>query len=127
MKIFRLDFDLDAWIQNVEIEAKDEQDALNKFSGMTVEELVQQGYVHSWNFSDCDVTLIESDYRVRVRNIVAFDPDEQFQVPDSLIITVSWKETDDLDELIMSELEWQLNMPISSFEYDILSDDIENK
>ena len=58
---------------------------------------------------------------------MAFDPDEQFQVPDSLIITVSWKETDDLDELIMSELEWQLNMPISSFEYDILSDDIENK
>jgi hypothetical protein len=73
------------------------------------------------------VTLIESDYRVRVRNIVAFDPDEQFQVPDSLIITVSWKETDDLDELIMSELEWKLNIPISSFEYDILSDDIENK
>lgn len=123
MKKFRLDFDLDAWIQNVEIEAKDEQDALSKLSGMTVEELIQQGYVHSWNFSDCDVTLIESDYRARVRNIVAFDPDEQNQVPDSLIITGSWKETDDLAELIMSELEWKLDIAISSFEYDILSDD----
>lgn len=123
MKKFRLDFDLDAWIQNVEVEANDEQDALSKLSGMTVEELIQQGYVHSWNFSDCDVTLIESDYRARVRNIVAFDPDEQNQVPDSLIITGSWKETDDLAELIMSELEWKLDIAISSFEYDILSDD----
>ena len=127
MKIFRLDFDLDAWIQNVEIEAKDEQDALNKLSRMTVEELVQQGYIHSSDFSDCDVTLIESDYRVRVRNIVAFDPDEQFQIPDSVIITGSWKETDELAELIMSELEWKLNIPIFSFEYDVLSDDIKNK
>ena len=120
MKKFRLDFNLDAWIQNVEVEAENEQDALSKLSSMTVEDFIREGYVHSWDFSDCDVDLIESEYRIKVFDIVSFIEEDQPTVPDTIVINVTWREGDDLEDLILSELEWKLDIPISTFDYTIV-------
>jgi hypothetical protein len=43
------DFSLDAWIQNVEIEADDIEEAKEKLNKMSLEELVEEGYVKDFN------------------------------------------------------------------------------
>lgn len=75
MAKFRLDFNLQAWIQGVEIDANSMEEAENKLYRMTIDELLEEGYIHTSDLSDVDIEVVEQDYKVRVYNIV-FDPED---------------------------------------------------
>lgn len=51
------DFSLDAWIQNVEIEADDIEEAKEKLNKMSLEDLVEEGYVKDFNIKDLDYSV----------------------------------------------------------------------
>lgn len=74
MKV-KFNFNLEAWIQEVEIEAGSIEEAKNKLYSMTVEELIEAGYVHTSDLDDVEGEIIEQDYRVKVYNI-EFDPED---------------------------------------------------
>ena len=69
MKTYKLDFNLSAWIQGVEIEAENKEEALNKLMNMSVEEMLESGVIKDCDFSDIDSEIIEADYKVKVFNI----------------------------------------------------------
>ena len=74
MKV-KFNFNLEAWIQDVEIEADSMEEAENKLYGMTVEELIEAGYIHTSDLTDVEGEIVEQDYKVKVYNI-EFDPED---------------------------------------------------
>ena len=74
MKV-KFDFNLQAWIQDVEIEADSIEEAENKLYGMTVQELIEAGYIHTSDLYDVEGEIVEQDYRVKVYNI-QFEPED---------------------------------------------------
>jgi hypothetical protein len=74
MKV-KFDFNLQAWIQDVEIEADSIEEAEEKLYRMTVQELIEAGYIHTSDLDDVDAEIVEQDYNVKVYNI-EFDPED---------------------------------------------------
>lgn len=74
MKV-KFDFNLQAWIQDVEIEADSIEEAENKLYGMTVQELIEAGYIHTSDLYDVEGEIVEQDYKVKVYNI-QFEPED---------------------------------------------------
>lgn len=58
MPTYTFNFDLDAWIRNIEIEADSEEEAMEKLNAMTFEDIVDQGYCKMFDIENVDV---ESD------------------------------------------------------------------
>lgn len=54
MKTFVFDFDLDAWIQDLEIEAENIDEAKEKLLNMSVEDLIENGYVKDFDIRQID-------------------------------------------------------------------------
>ena len=61
MKNYIFDLDLDVWVQGIEIEANNKEEALEKLKGMSVEELINNGYVKDFNLSDVDCDEEDDD------------------------------------------------------------------
>lgn len=55
MPKYVLDFDLDIWIQNVEIDAENEEEAKNKLFKMSAEDIVNNGYAKDFNINELDI------------------------------------------------------------------------
>lgn len=53
------DFDLDCWVQDIEIEANSKEEAKEKLLSMSVEELVEKGYIKDFSISDLDIEEVE--------------------------------------------------------------------
>ena len=58
MPTYTFNFDLDAWIRNIEIEADSEEEAMEKLNAMKFEDIVDQGYCSMFDITNVDV---ESD------------------------------------------------------------------
>lgn len=74
MKV-KFDFNLQAWIQDVEIEADSIEEAEEKLYKMTVQELIEAGYIHTSDLYDVEGEIVEQDYKVKVYNI-QFEPED---------------------------------------------------
>lgn len=61
MKKFAFDFDLDLWLQNVVIEAENEDEAKRILLNMSVNDLLDQGYVKDYDIKQVDCNSIEED------------------------------------------------------------------
>lgn len=61
-KKFTFDFSVDAWIQGVEIEADDYADALDELRSMSLDELIENGYVKDFDISNIDVDFDTDDF-----------------------------------------------------------------
>lgn len=74
MKV-KFDFNLEAWIQNVEIEADSLEEAEEALYRMSIRDLLENAYIHSSDISDVDSEIVEQDFNVKVYNI-EFDPED---------------------------------------------------
>lgn len=74
MKV-KFDFNLEAWIQNVEIEADSLEEAEEALYRMSVRDLLKNAYIHSSDISNVDSEIVEQDFNVKVYNI-EFDPED---------------------------------------------------
>lgn len=61
MKKFAFDFDLDLWVQDVVIEAENEEKARRILLQMNVNTLLDQGYVKDYDIKQVDCSNIEED------------------------------------------------------------------
>jgi hypothetical protein len=55
MKKYTFDFSLDAWIQCLEIPAHNLDEAKEKLGKMSIEDLIEYGYVKDFNIINVDV------------------------------------------------------------------------
>ena len=60
MKV-KFNFNLNAWIQDVEIEADSFEEAENKLYRMDVQELIEAGYINTSDLDDVEGEVIEED------------------------------------------------------------------
>ncbi len=61
MKKFIFDFNLSAWIQGIEIEAEDYEEAVEKLGRMSAYDLVSDGYVKNSDITDIDYEVEEDE------------------------------------------------------------------
>ncbi len=131
MKV-KFNFNLEAWIQDVEIEADSMEEAENKLYRMTVEELIEAGYIHTSDLDDVEGEIVEQDYKVKVYNI-EFDPEDMLEygmdkdLPEKdTVLEFTFKDiktADEYDELhgyIDDELFSMFRMFPTNFDFDIV-------
>ena len=131
MKV-KFDFNLQAWIQDVEIEADSIEEAEEKLYRMTVAELIEAGYIHTSDLDDVESEIVEQDYKVKVYNI-EFDPvdvleygmDKDLPEKDTVLeFTIKDIRTDreyeELQGYIDDELYSMFNMFTTNFDFDIV-------
>lgn len=109
MARYSFDFNLEALIQYVEIEADSYEEAESKLCKMTVEELIEAGYIYKSDLSDIGAEILVADYKVQV-----FD--------------IKWEdeETAELLELLPKSVEEMIIKDINvSDEYDCIRDEIQ--
>lgn len=131
MKV-KFNFNLEAWIQDVEIEADSIEEAENKLYGMTVEELIEAGYIHTSDLDDVEGEIVEQDYKVKVYNI-EFEPEDILEygmdkdLPEKdTVLEFTFKdirtdnEYDELHGYIDDELFSMFKMFPTNFDFDIV-------
>jgi len=110
---FKFDFSVDAWIQNVEIDAATEEEAKAKLINMDLADLVDEGYVKDFTVDDVDTEIIERDIVAKCYDI-SYDPEDvnEFIVfsagdpPSEVTLTVEYVgKDDDVEDLLSSELD----------------------
>lgn len=110
---FKFDFSVDAWIQNVEIDAATEEEAKAKLINMDLADLVDEGYVKDFSVDDVDTEIIERDIVAKCYDI-SYDPEDvnEFTVfsagdlPNEVTLTVEYVgKDDDVEDVLGSELD----------------------
>ena len=132
---FNLDFSVDAWIQGVDIEAKDEKEALEKLSQMSLKDILDEGYVKDFSIpaEDFEAEVIEKTVTVECYDITydPYDVEEKdlnlAYLPTKMLIEFDAEANDDLDDLVMSELEGKIYDEYSIFPEDAKYTVVEEK
>lgn len=137
MKV-RFNFNLEAWIDGVEIEANSEEEAREKLYQMTFRELVEEGYDRSSTISEVEGEVIEKTLKVRAFNIDYDieeddyeDKEEYIQIINSLPTELEVEITVDEDlskyhldeeDLIADEITMKTDWLVKNFNYTILEE-----
>lgn len=133
MAKFKLDFVLEAWVRNLEIEADNEEDAVNKLYKMDIEEIIKKGYVDESESKNIDVEVISKSYEVEVTvnkwSDKYLDKEDEVEVAkyDSLPKTVKLiledvPEDQSLELTVVEELEFEYEFEPEEYAIKILSE-----
>lgn len=132
MKVL-FDFNLNAWIKGIEIDANSYEDALAKLYGMSFEELVELGYSKEFKLDDVDGYVIEKIVKVKAYDIEYSIEEEDYDSPDDytqivnalpseLVLEILVEPDDDLEELIADEITYKTNWLVEHFSFMILEE-----
>lgn len=61
MPKYTFDFNLSAWIRDLEIEADSLEEAKEKFLERSVSDLIDEGYVKDYDITDLDIDIEEDE------------------------------------------------------------------
>lgn len=125
MKV-KFDFNLEAWIQDVEIEATSVEEAKEMLMEMSLGELLADYYtVKEKEITGVESEIIERDIEVQVDNI-KYDLDgdvEEQQLPTSFVFRLTNVGVDeDLTDIVEDEIYYETGHWTTSFDYDVLSE-----
>lgn len=136
--IVKFNFNLEAWIEGVEIEADSEEEAKEKLYRMNAQELIEAGYVNTSDVDDVEGEVIEKTLRVRAFDIEYDieeddydDKEEYIQIINSLPTELEVEITVDKDlakyhldeeDLIADEITLETNRLVKNFKYTILEE-----
>ena len=132
MKVI-LDFNLNAWIKGIEVDADSYEDALAKLHGMSFEELVELGYSKEFKLDDIDGYVIEKTVKVKAYDIEYSIEEEDYDsldeytqiinsLPSELVLEIRVEPDDDLEELIADEITYKTNWLVEHFSFMILEE-----
>lgn len=136
--IVKFNFNLEAWIEGVEIEADSEEEAKEKLYRMNAQELIEAGYVNTSDVNDVEGEVIEKTLRVRAFDIEYDieeddyeDKEDYIQIINSLPTELEVEITVDKDlakyhldeeDLIADEITLETNRLVKTFKYTILEE-----
>ena len=131
--IFNVNFNLSAWVRDVEVEANSEEEAVAKLNSMSISELIEEGAVFDseMSFSDIDIKVNRYNAIVEVSDIeYDLDPNEisievieylKAFLPTNKTITIKGVlPNDDLEELVRDEISYITNYDVKSFNYKVI-------
>lgn len=131
MAKFKLDFNLEAWVRNLEVEADNEDDALNELYKMSISEIIEKGYVNDYSTNDIDVEVISKSYEIEVTikkwNDKYLDNEDDVELakydslPDVANITLEdLSGNESLEVAIEDELEYEFDFRPEDYTFKIL-------
>ena len=132
MKVL-FDFNLNAWIKGIEVDADSYDDAVAKLHGMSFEELVELGYSKEFKLEDVDGSVVEKTVKVKAYDIEYSIEEEDYDSPDDytqivnalpseLVLEILVEPDDDLEELIADEITYKTNWLVEHFSFMILEE-----
>ena len=127
------DFNLNAWIKGVEVEATSYDEAVEKLHSLTFDEILETGFSKDFSIDDIDGTVTERNIRVKVYNIDYDVEEDDFEnpgeytefinkLPDTLTLTVVAEPQDDIEDLIADEITYKTDQTVNSFKFMILEE-----
>jgi hypothetical protein len=122
------DFNLNAWIKGVEVEATSYDEALSKLHSLTFDEILETGFSKDFNIDDIDGLIVERTIKVKVYDIDYDVEEDDFEnpgeytefinkLPDTLTLTVVAEPNDDLEDLIADEITYKTDQTVNSFKF----------
>jgi hypothetical protein len=127
MAKYSFDFNLQAWVRFLEIEADSYEEAVEKLLKKDVSELIELGVVHDSDLDNIDVEILEADYKVRVFDIEWEDEEiETSRLLPSYIKEMTIKDIEVSDEYdnikreIQYELEMMYDRDVVYFDFEII-------
>lgn len=131
-----LDFNLNAWIKGVEVEATSYEDAVSKLHQMSLDEILETGFSKDFTISDVDGQVVEKQVKVKVYDIeydVEYGDESDYESPEayiqfinslptSLRVTVTIEPNDDIEELIADEILYETKWAANNFRFMILEE-----
>ena len=135
MKVL-FDFNLNAWIKGVEIEADSYEDALAELHQMSFEDLIEAGYEKDFKLDDIDGSIIERNVKVKVYDIeydVEYGDEDDYESPEAYIqfmnslpstlkLNLTVAPEDDIEDLIADEILYETNWVANNFRFMILEE-----
>ena len=128
MAKYSFEFNLEAWIQDIEIEADSYEEAESKLCKMTVEELIEAGYINNSDLFDISAEILVADYKVQVFDI-KWEDEETAELLEQLPKSIKEMIIKDIDvsdeyENIKAEIQYQLETQydrnVIDFDFEII-------
>lgn len=128
-----LDFNLNAWIKGVEVEATSYEDAVAKLHQMTFDELIETGFSKDFTISDVDGRVVEKQVKVKIYDIDYdveeddyFNPEEYIKVinslPTTLTAILTVEPNDLIEDLVADEILYQTKQTANNFNFMIIEE-----
>ena len=134
----KFNFNLEAWIEGVEIEADSEEEAKEKLYRMNAQELIEAGYVNTSDVDDVESEVIEKTLRVRAFDIEYDIEEDDYEDKEDYIKIINSLPTEleveitvdkdlakyhlDEEDLIADEITLETNRLVKNFKYTILEE-----
>ncbi len=123
MKI-RFDFNLEAWINYLEIEGNTMDEIKEKLYSMSLSEIAAEGNVKDTNISQVDYEIIERKVTVHVDNIeYATDEEEAAKLPKELTLEVTISCEKEEKDAIIEAVENKTLELVDDLDYTIIEDE----
>lgn len=130
---FRFNFNLEVWVDGIEIEAKSEEEAIEQLYKMTVKEYLEEGYDRESDISDIDSEVIEKSIKVKAYDIEYDIEEDDYEdkeeyielinsLPSELTVDITVAANDDEEELIADEITYKTDWLVRNFRYTIVEE-----
>jgi hypothetical protein len=132
MKVI-LDFNLNAWIKGVEIEATSYEDAVAKLHQMSFDEILETGFSKDFTIDDVDGQVIEKQVKIKIYDI-DYDVDEDDYpsteeyikvinfLPTTLTANLTVEPDDLIEDLVADEILYQTKQTANNFNFIIIEE-----
>ena len=128
-----VDFNLNAWIKQLTIEASSEKEAIDKLMNMSLAEMIEEGAIAdpAMQITDIDTSVAEYDLTVQVSEIeYDLDPEimdisvikylKAFLPKEQILALRGVRVSDDVEELIKDELLNDTNYEVKSLKFQVI-------
>lgn len=132
MKVI-LDFNLNAWIKGVEVEATSYEDAVSKLHQMSLEEIFETGFSKDFTIDNVDGQVVEKQVKVKVYDIEYDVEEDDYESPEAYIqfinslpttlrLNLTVEPDDDIEDLIADEILYETKQTVDTFRFMILEE-----
>jgi hypothetical protein len=131
--IVNLNFNIEAWVKQLAIEAVSEEEAVNKLMHMSLAEMIEAGAIvdSAMKYDDVETTISEYSLVVQVSNIKwSLDPEtmdasvieylKNFLPKETKVTLEDVTDSDDVEELIKDALFYESDYDVESFDFQVL-------
>ena len=130
---FRFNFNLEVWVDGIEIEAKSEEEAIEQLYKMSVKDYFEEGYDRESDISDVESEVIEKSIKVKAYDIEYDIEEDDYEdkeeyielinsLPSELVIDITVDADDDEEELIADEITYKTDWLVRNFRYTIIEE-----
>lgn len=118
---FKFNFNLEVWVDGVEIEAKNYDEAVEELYKMTVQQYLEEGYDRNSSISDVEATVVEKTQKVKVYDIEWDIEEDDYENKDEYIELINSLPEEVVVEITIDE---EFNKKHRLFDEDLIADEI---